>query len=285
MLLVQAFAECDAEQHVSYLGLIISFEREVRFGFGVSHAPCLVHCVRRLLGGGQGVVHFGEVEVGPAHAGDGGGEGGDVNYARGAFGGVRAGGDEFGGDQAGEQEMADVVGCEVHFDVVFAEGARGKVHDGGVVDDYVDGGDVGPVEEFRGGGADGFLGGEVEGQSAVGYGWVGGLEVVDAFLDFGGGAACYDEMGGGLRCKSLCCGETDASKVHSCDQDGPSFDGVGEGFGHVETFRLLIKLGVGGSGHVEAVDVFRLSSPVLETRYPSRGDGQRLWSKKQKLLI
>ena len=58
--------------------------------------------------------------------------------------------------------MPDVVGSEVHFYPLGCEVPVGKAHDACVVDDDVDAGYVVPSEEVSGGGADGFLGGEVE---------------------------------------------------------------------------------------------------------------------------
>lgn len=46
--------------------------------------------------------------------------------------------------EAGEEEVADVVGCEVHLDSVFVERAFGKVHHGCIVYNDVDGWDIIP---------------------------------------------------------------------------------------------------------------------------------------------
>lgn len=96
--------------------------------------------------------------------------------------------------------MADVVGAKVHFDAVYAESALLDAHDGGAVDDDVDGRDVGPRENFVCGSSDGLLAGEVDLQSAVVDTRIVLLKDINAVMKLGNGATSKDEASRSLGC-------------------------------------------------------------------------------------
>lgn len=108
--------------------------------------------------------------------------------------------DDLGHNEGGEEEVADVVGAEVHLDAIYGESTLLDAHDSGAVDDDVDGGYIRPGENFFGSSADRLLTGEVDLKSAVVDIRVIFLKDCNTVLKFANGPTGEDEAGRGLRC-------------------------------------------------------------------------------------
>ena len=90
-------------------------------------------------------------------------------------------GDDLRHDEIGEEEMADMVGGQVHLHSFLSECALRKVHDTSTVDDQVDGGDFRPLKDGGCCCSDRRLGSEVDLKRAVIDVWVLCTKTVDAF--------------------------------------------------------------------------------------------------------
>mgnify|MGYP005987978801 FL=1 len=115
------------------------------------------------------------------------------------------GGLELAEDQVGEEEMADVVGCELHLNAVFGHGALWQGHDAGIVDEDVE--YVIGLVELSSGFANGALYGEVESE----------------FLDLAGGEFLEDGAGDGLDVGEGAGGEDEFLGLVGCDGEGGVF--------------------------------------------------------------
>lgn len=97
------------------------------------------------------------------------------------------------------RKCPNVVGSELHLESVFAKRTFRYIHHGSIVHNDINGEDIDPGEYLNGSLADGFLARKVELERTIVHAGKLCFESVDAFLNSGWVATCYDKKGWGLR--------------------------------------------------------------------------------------
>lgn len=123
-----------------------------------------------------------------AHVGDRG----DIHYSRLSSCIPSRGFEKLRHDQTSEEEMPDIVSCELHFDTVIIQNALWEVHNASAVHYNIDGRHIIPREDLSCSSANGLLVGEIEFQRSGVHIRELCLECVDTLLDLGYVAAGND---------------------------------------------------------------------------------------------
>lgn len=141
-----------------------------------------------------------KVHVAEAHGGNHRRRRADVDDPRSPLGTALTGLDKLGKDKVGKEPVPDMVRSHLQLDPVLVDSPLGDPAYARAVNEEVKFGDVGPGEEFFGGGADDLLASEVDLERAVVHVGILLLESIDAFLQLGGVAPGDDEVSWGLGC-------------------------------------------------------------------------------------